>query len=155
MGNPPLFLPPEGEPPIRAPSHAETVRSVLAALVLAGLAVAGPPARANSPRLPREGAGPAPGIEADFGFLHLPVGEVGHTTDLDFHLTEDASVRLVLYDLGGHRVRVLFVRRLHAGTYLMTWDGRDDHRRRAPWGIYVALLRSGERIAARKVILIP
>lgn len=127
----------------------------MVALVLGGVPLAGPPARANAPRLPKEGGGPAPGTQAGFGFLHLTVGEVGHATDLDFHLPQEGPARLVLYDLRGRRVRVLFVKQLHAGTYLMTWDGRDDHRRRAPWGIYIALLRSDKRIAARKVILIP
>ncbi len=65
-------------------------------------------------------------------------------TSLSFELSQDARVRLEVFDLAGRRVRVLEERRLVAGSYEVPWDGRDGAGRAAASGVYLARLTRWE-----------
>lgn len=96
---------------------------------------------------------PGAGEAARFGFVVRSAGALPGAADLDFRLTEAAPVSLSLYDVRGRRVRVLVNEELAPGEYSMTWDGRDDNRRRVSRGVYFAQLVSGNRAVSKKVIL--
>jgi len=132
------------------PKSILTLATALGSLCLA--VPAGVSAPSGSPAGTHPGGAACAG-SGRFGFLIRPIGAVMSATDLDFRLIETAAVSLSLYDLQGRQVRVLFRRQLAAGVYLLTWDGRDDARKRALGGVYVARLRCGKRVAAKKVIL--
>lgn len=60
---------------------------------------------------------------------------------LDFALSIAARVSIAVYDLRGRRVRELVKPETRSpGTYSETWDGLDDHGRRAEAGLYFAKL---------------
>ena len=68
-------------------------------------------------------------------------------------VNEALGARLSAYDLRGRRVRNWWLPR---GTYLLTWDGRDDEGRRLPAGTYLLRLSipGGALTATRKVCLL-
>ena len=51
-----------------------------------------------------------------------------------------ASVRLVIVDAAGRRIRGLIEGETPAGLHTAAWDGLDDARRAAPAGVYFAVL---------------
>jgi hypothetical protein len=60
-------------------------------------------------------------------------------TSIHFYLGERQKVRLVIYDLAGHRVRTLVEGELAAGEQTISWDGRENGNER---GLF---LRAGHR----------
>ena len=79
--------------------------------------------------------------------------------------SSDGSIRLalgiaragqgtvVVYDLGGRRVRQLIDGEwLAVGTKAIAWDGRDDHGRLVPRGVYFVHARIGSASAVRRVV---
>lgn len=60
-------------------------------------------------------------------------------------LTSASEARVWIHDAAGRRVRELFRGAAAAGAHRLLWDGRDDHGRLMPPGIYRARLRAGGR----------
>jgi M6 family metalloprotease-like protein len=76
------------------------------------------------------------------------------TTVIRFHLDERQKVRLVIYDLAGHRVRTLVEGELPAGEQAISWDGRDQQGRSTASGVYFYELVTGNKIERRKMTLL-
>jgi flagellar hook assembly protein FlgD len=72
----------------------------------------------------------------------------------DLALPAAASADVVVYDVGGRRVRSLLSGPRAAGTHRVTWDGRDDAEQPARPGVYFVRATSGERRIVRKLILV-
>jgi len=62
--------------------------------------------------------------------------------------------RLVIFDAGGRRVRVIVERSLAAGPHTFHWDGRTDARGDAPSGIYFARLSGSGGTTVAKLVLV-
>jgi glucose/arabinose dehydrogenase len=77
------------------------------------------------------------------------------TTTTRFHLSvrEAGPARLILYDLGGRRVRVLIDGPLSSGEHGVDWDGRDAGGRALPAGLYVARLESANEVIVGRIAL--
>jgi hypothetical protein len=75
-------------------------------------------------------------------------------TTIHFYLDERQKVRLVIYDLAGHRVRALVEGELAAGEQTLSWDGRDEQGRSAASGVYFYELLVGNKVERRKMTLI-
>jgi len=54
--------------------------------------------------------------------------------------------------VAGRRVRTLVEKRLEAGSYAFTWDGRDDGGVRAASGIYFGRLRRDGDATVRRLV---
>ncbi len=65
-----------------------------------------------------------------------------------------AQVRLAVFDLAGHRVRILMDEFRAEGSCRRHWDGRDDTGTEVASGIYFALLEAGGTTVCRKMQLI-
>ena len=79
-------------------------------------------------------------------------------TWIPYHLTEDASVAIQIYDAQGTPVRKLDLGQKSAGTYLAReaaayWDGRNDYGELLSSGLYFYQLRAAEFSATRRMIL--
>lgn len=75
-------------------------------------------------------------------------------TLISFALPHPAEVELSLYNLAGQRVATLARGGRPAGAYTLHWDGRDDAGRDLATGTYLYTLRAGERLEARKLLLL-
>ncbi len=77
-------------------------------------------------------------------------GSVG----LSFGLSQDAAVRLELFDLSGRLVRRIDGGMMSAGERRIAWDGRDVTGRKAGAGIYLYRLVAGDESRSGKIVRI-
>ncbi len=76
------------------------------------------------------------------------------STSLAFSLSDPARTRLDIFDIRGRRLATLLDESLAAGTYSVVWHGTDQKGRALSSGVYFARLRSGEREAVHKMLLL-
>lgn len=75
-------------------------------------------------------------------------------TTIEFDLAARGNVQLRLYDVAGRLVRTL-VDEVHLpARHRVMWDGRDDHGRPVPTGIYFARLHAGDYEGSRKLVVL-
>ncbi|MCP4570790.1 MAG: T9SS type A sorting domain-containing protein [bacterium] len=76
------------------------------------------------------------------------------STSLSFDLPHGGPAELVLYDLGGRRIRTLVSETLSAGPYAVNWNGHDDRGLPVASGVYLVRLRAlGLEETQRMVLL--
>lgn len=73
-------------------------------------------------------------------------------TRFDYSLAEGGPAELRVFDVSGRSVRSLLRGMLDAGTHRAEWDGRDDHGRVVPSGVYLARLETARGIESERVI---
>ncbi len=76
------------------------------------------------------------------------------STVIRYTLSQDAPVRLTIYDVAGREVRTLINHRQPAGEHAVVWDGRHGSGRNASSGIYVYRLATGDFTGTKKLVLI-
>jgi subtilisin family serine protease len=75
-------------------------------------------------------------------------------TTIAYDLQSAGRSRLIVYDVSGAQVRTLVDASQPAGSYSVTWDGRDDSGRPAASGVYFYRLTSGTFAQTRKMVLL-
>jgi len=76
------------------------------------------------------------------------------STAMRLSLAEAGPVKLVVYDLGGRRVRTLLDEVAPAGERVVPWDGRDDAGLALPQGLFVVRLVAGGGSHSQRVLLV-
>ncbi|MFO7654616.1 MAG: FG-GAP-like repeat-containing protein [Candidatus Krumholzibacteriia bacterium] len=100
------------------------------------------------------GAGDPPSVVRRFSLAQNFPNPFNPATSIIFELPRAGRVDLAVYGLDGRRVRTLLAEAPHgAGRHEVIWDGADDAGRRVASGTYFYRLRSGDRMASRKMIL--
>lgn len=61
---------------------------------------------------------------------------------------------LVVYDLRGRLVKILFEGRLKEGRHVFTWHGKNEQSMSVSSGVYLCVLRNGEQVVTRKLTLV-
>ena len=74
-------------------------------------------------------------------------------TAIRFALAADDEVELALYNLAGQKVATLIDGAREAGTYTVSWDGRDDRGGDLGSGVYLYRLQAGAQAQTRKLLL--
>lgn len=98
---------------------------------------------------------PEPVPEAGRVALSTPVpNPFNPSTTLSFSLDHPGPTNLSIYDLAGRRIRTLADESLPTGNHTRTWRGDDDSGRPMPAGVYLARLRSGDRVESRRMVLL-
>lgn len=75
-------------------------------------------------------------------------------TQVRFSLADAGPTTLAVYSLNGQRIRLLADGQRAAGTWSMTWDGRDDLGRPCASGTYVIQLVAGGQVVSRKALIL-
>ena len=75
-------------------------------------------------------------------------------TQIAYELPDAGSVSLVIYNVMGQRVRILTKAHQPAGSYRLTWDGRDALGREVSSGIYVLRMQANGFEQMRKMLLL-
>jgi hypothetical protein len=75
-------------------------------------------------------------------------------TTISFSLPRTRRVKLTVFDLAGHAVRVLVAEERPAGRHEVRWDGTDDSGRSVPSGVYVCRLETGAIRMTRRMALV-
>ncbi|MDI6809133.1 MAG: FlgD immunoglobulin-like domain containing protein [Candidatus Eisenbacteria bacterium] len=65
-----------------------------------------------------------------------------------------SSIRLTLHDAYGRRILTLVDGVRPAGTYSVSWNGRNENGTKLPSGVYLATLQSGVEVRTRKVVIL-
>jgi hypothetical protein len=77
------------------------------------------------------------------------------STTIQFSIPSISPVRLEIYNLLGQRVRVLVDNEeLQSGTYIVTWDGRDDGEKLVSSGMYIYRIIAGEVVASKRMLFL-
>lgn len=76
------------------------------------------------------------------------------TTLIRFALPQNASTRLVIYDLLGREVRTLVNSELNAGYFETTWDGKNNVGSQVATGVYIYRIEAGSFISTKKMMLL-
>jgi len=75
-------------------------------------------------------------------------------TDIEFSISGNSYVNLVVYNALGQPVRTLKAGNLSAGTYSVAWNGLDNHGALLPPGVYFVKLSTGSAESVKKLVLI-
>jgi hypothetical protein len=79
----------------------------------------------------------------------------GTPARFDFALPRAAHASLEVFDVRGARVRVLVDEELPAGAATRAWDGRDEHGRAVPAGLYFVRFAAEGRADRTRLVLLP
>jgi 1-phosphatidylinositol phosphodiesterase len=75
-------------------------------------------------------------------------------TEFKYQIPEDAHVILNIYNTMGQEIITLVDTDLEAGSYTVTWNGRDSHGTEVSAGIYFCTMQAGEYRQTRKMVLL-
>jgi len=75
-------------------------------------------------------------------------------TLISFSLPSDQRVRLAVFDILGREVKSLVDEMVSAGSYSVTWDGKNDKGEAIPSGIYFYRLSSAKYDETKRMVLI-
>ena len=80
-------------------------------------------------------------------------------TWIPFQLSQDAEVRLTIYDVTSKTVRQMELGHLTAGSYSQTekaiyWDGKTETGEQVGSGTYFYQLQAGDYTATRKMVIL-
>jgi hypothetical protein len=75
-------------------------------------------------------------------------------TTIRYELAARAHVSLRVYDVSGATVRTLVDESKAAGSYTLTWNGRDDHGSAVSSGMYFYRITAGSFSDVRKMTLV-
>ena len=76
------------------------------------------------------------------------------TTRIAFDLPEQATAKLVVYNLLGQQVNVLANGHMNAGRQILDWKGLDANGNSVASGVYFYELRAGDFVAKKKMLLL-
>ena len=91
-------------------------------------------------------------IPKEYGLSENYPNPFNPTTTIDYQLPEAASVRIVVYDLLGQRIRTLIDKDQKAGYHSVRWNGRNDSGMPVSAGIYILRLTANKYTAIKKMI---
>jgi hypothetical protein len=75
-------------------------------------------------------------------------------TAIRFDLARSGQVKIDIYNVTGQLVRELADGRHQAGSYEITWNGRNDKNQLVPSGIYFCRMSAGQFTDVKKMALI-
>jgi len=75
------------------------------------------------------------------------------TTEISFALPQAVNVRLEIYNLSGQLVRTLVSGQLPAGVHRVTWNATDGNGIRVASGMYLYVLKAGQHMDKKKLLL--
>ncbi len=75
-------------------------------------------------------------------------------TRISYSLPRDCRVRVIIYNLLGQRVKLLFEGYQTTGTHTLTWNGRSDRGNQLSTGIYFYQLQADRFVETKKMTLI-
>ena len=125
-----------------------------AAAVIERMDVSGQPENIARMTAVEEVGGTRP-LPADFELLQNRPNPFNSSTVIPLRApasTREAS--LTIYNLAGQTVRTLFQGRAPSGYSEVLWDGRNDSGSAVSTGIYIVRLQTGDRLSARKILLL-
>jgi len=76
------------------------------------------------------------------------------STFISYHLVKQGHTTLIIYNSLGQVVRTLVNQTQLPGMYMISWDGFDNNRRKAPSGQYYFQLKQGDNMLVKKALML-
>ncbi|MDZ7290402.1 MAG: T9SS type A sorting domain-containing protein [candidate division KSB1 bacterium] len=76
------------------------------------------------------------------------------STTIAFSLPKTTHVTLTIFNALGQKVRTLLDRRSDAGRHQVVWDGRDEAGKPVQSGVYLVVMKTGNFLQTRKLIMV-
>lgn len=76
------------------------------------------------------------------------------STTIVFHLPEQMTVNLAIYDVQGREIALLAEGLQEAGDHEVHWQGEDSHGMRVASGVYFYRLQAGNQLQTKKLLLL-
>ncbi|MBM2841963.1 MAG: Por secretion system C-terminal sorting protein, partial [Bacteroidetes bacterium] len=76
------------------------------------------------------------------------------STSIGFHITENASVSLRVYDILGREIETLVNEQLPLGSYTVNWDGRNSSGTQVGSGMYFYRLQTNGHTIVKRMLLL-
>ncbi len=100
-------------------------------------------------------AGPAEGDQPSaFTLSQNYPNPFNPSTTIEFSLPTRSHVEVQVFNILGQRVKVLHEGELAAGTYTVTWVGRDESDRSVATGIYLYRIKTDDFVESKKMVLL-
>ena len=96
----------------------------------------------------------ADAIPAEFRLAQNYPNPFNPTTEISFSVPKSAHVRVGVYSMTGGLVAMLVDENLGAGTFRVTWNGRDGAGRTVSSGVYLYRMQAGDFTMTRKMLLL-
>ncbi len=74
-------------------------------------------------------------------------------TKIEFNIAKEGYVKVVVYNILGQKIRTLLNQDFKAGSYSVTWNGKDDFGRQVSTGAYLYSLETESFKSTKKMIL--
>jgi hypothetical protein len=92
------------------------------------------------------------GVQADLALAASEPNPFTTSTVIHLSVPRAGHVRLAILDAAGRQVRVLRDGDMPAGSFAVTWDGRDNSGAPLPSGIYFQVAQAGGRSVMRRAV---
>jgi photosystem II stability/assembly factor-like uncharacterized protein len=89
---------------------------------------------------------------AEFSLLQNYPNPFNPSTTINYSLPQNASVKLVVYDILGKEVRTLVNSREDAGRYQVQWNGLNNSGHAVSTGIYIYRINAGDFVHQKKMM---
>ena len=75
------------------------------------------------------------------------------STEIKFQIASGQHTNLTVYNTLGQQVRALVDGEMNAGSYSVTWDGKDDRGAQVSSGMYLYRLEAGNSVAVKRMVM--
>lgn len=93
-------------------------------------------------------------IPSNFELVQNYPNPFNPTTNIDFKIAATSSVKLVVYNILGQRIKTLVNDKLQAGNYQIVWNGTDELGNKVASGNYLLSLETDNFRATKKMALL-
>ncbi len=93
-------------------------------------------------------------IPKDFSIFQNHPNPFNPSTEITYQLPGNHRVRLEIFNSVGQKIRTLVNEQKAAGTYTVSWDGKDDSSKTVPAGIYLCSFEAGTFRESIKMMLV-
>ncbi len=76
------------------------------------------------------------------------------STKFKYALPEGRNVKIIIYDINGSKVTELVNNYQGAGTYEVTWNGKNDQGLQVSSGTYIYSVQAGDFVQTKKMVMI-
>ena len=101
-----------------------------------------------------EVTGKQPDVPESFQLYQNYPNPFNNLTQIEFDLAEDSQVEIVIYNINGQKVKVLYEGFKNAGAHRMTWNGRNDLNQQVSSGLYFYKIKIDKKSFTKKMIYI-
>lgn len=93
-------------------------------------------------------------VPAEYRLMQNYPNPFNPSTKVEFYLPKRSPVRIAVYNIVGQQVKIFFDQEMEAGSYRVTWNGKNDYGEYTPSGVYFVRLDAGDFSSTKKMILL-